>query len=389
MSAHAVLAPSAAHRWLACPGSAEACAGYHNTETVFSREGTFAHSIAAELLSDRAQMPYAVTKIGATDGEFTLDAEMAAHLQTYLDAVRTVLVLSDKVTLFEVEQGVKVTEDIWGTADCLIVADGKLHVFDLKYGAGVFVPADGNEQLMVYAIGALARAPKGKRAVVREVVLHIVQPRCPAEEVHRHWSINRDDLRTFEKRLKAAAEAALAPGAIRVPGDHCRWCDARGDCHALRDQAMAVARVSFDPAAAKADPVVPETLTPEQLARALALANTVELWLKAVRDRAHQLAMSGTTIPGYKLVEKIGNRRWADETAAEQALRGLGVDPHEHKLISPAQAEKAAGKAAAKTLEHLIVRPVTGVALVTEADKRPAITGDATSVFSAIPDGDS
>ena len=47
-----------------------------------------------------------------------------------------------------VEQG-------FGTADCIIIADGTLRIIDYKHGLGVLVSADENPQMQCYALGAL------------------------------------------------------------------------------------------------------------------------------------------------------------------------------------------------------------------------------------------
>lgn len=43
----------------------------------------------------------------------------------------------------------------FGTADALIIADGTLHIIDLKYGSGIEVSAEDNPQLKCYGLGAL------------------------------------------------------------------------------------------------------------------------------------------------------------------------------------------------------------------------------------------
>ena len=43
----------------------------------------------------------------------------------------------------------------FGTADCIIVADGMLTVIDFKYGLGILVEAEENPQMRMYALGAL------------------------------------------------------------------------------------------------------------------------------------------------------------------------------------------------------------------------------------------
>ena len=47
MSQHALLSPSSAHRWLACPASVAASAGLQDTPSEHAVVGTVAHDIAA------------------------------------------------------------------------------------------------------------------------------------------------------------------------------------------------------------------------------------------------------------------------------------------------------------------------------------------------------
>jgi hypothetical protein len=46
-------------------------------------------------------------------------------------------------------------KDGFGTTDCIIIADGTLHVVDYKHGQGVLVEAEDNPQMKLYALGAL------------------------------------------------------------------------------------------------------------------------------------------------------------------------------------------------------------------------------------------
>ena len=43
----------------------------------------------------------------------------------------------------------------FGTADCIIIADGTLQIIDYKHGLGVLVSAEDNPQMQCYALGAL------------------------------------------------------------------------------------------------------------------------------------------------------------------------------------------------------------------------------------------
>jgi len=381
VSPHAKLPPSAAHRWMKCPGSV-ALRDIPRTDSVYSREGTFAHEIAADLLNNGSR---ATSAVGQTDGEFVVDAGMAAHLQSYLDAVRSTSLLTGGTML--VEHRVGLTPQVWGTADALVWSeDGTtLHVFDLKFGAGVPVYPEDNAQLMIYAVATLATFPQACDRV-RAVHLHIVQPRCPKDgEVHREWVTSTAELEKFAADLTSAAKATEQPDAPLRAGDHCRFCPGAPTCPALRESAVQAAVDVFPTGdiSAPAAPPSPDTFSSQDLAKILQTADTVEVWLKAIRAEAQARAERGLAVPGYKLVESVGNRKWIDENVAAAAIRGSGGNPYTQKIISPAQAEKLLGRAGKPLVAPLVVRPVSGVKLVPETDKRPAIT-DRASVFGRI-----
>ena len=80
MADHAKLAPSSAHRWLECHGSISLCETVEDTDSVYAREGTFAHDIAAKCLTTNKD---ALSFLGIKSknakkpehaGEFTFDA---------------------------------------------------------------------------------------------------------------------------------------------------------------------------------------------------------------------------------------------------------------------------------------------------------------------------
>jgi hypothetical protein len=384
---HAKLAPSGAHRWIKCPGSVALCATMPEVESVYAREGSFAHEIAAAVLS--SDHNHVASMLGTTDGEFTCTPTMAAHLQAYVDVVRARQICYDGE--LQVEQQVALTKDIWGTADALVWQPGRLDVFDLKYGAGKPVTARENPQLMTYAMAALTTfTDLAAEYRVGHVGVHIVQPRRPMasddDSPHTSWDISVLDLQTWaHETLLAAAKATGKKDAAFASGDHCGFCLARGICPRLRQDATELAVDLF----VDQDETLPApgSLPPETIADALRRAAIIETWIAAVRDYALAAASRGDTIPGYKVVEKIGNRKWTDEAAALAMLTGAGVaDPYQKKLFSPAQAEKALGKGAKSLVVGLCERPVTGVVLVPETDKRPAITVDPSRMFTALDD---
>lgn len=163
MTAHALLSASKAHRWMACPGSIRLEDGIPDTNSSYADDGTRMHTAAAEMLLGQ---PVSVL----------LDAEELDVVQTYVDWVQ----LEARGHQLMVEQRVDYSDvigvpDSFGTADAIILAGDVIKVIDLKTGRGVKVDAEENEQLMLYALGALEVF--GMVGNFKRAKLTIVQPR--------------------------------------------------------------------------------------------------------------------------------------------------------------------------------------------------------------------
>lgn len=375
MSEHAPFPPSAAHQWMRCAGQHAATVGLPDTDTEYSREGTFAHDIAATCLKNDVD---ARSLLGETDGEFTLDETMADHIQSYLDAVRECVLFTEGE--LHIERRVYVTGQVYGTADAAIVASEELHVFDLKYGAGTYVDVRGNEQLRCYGLGVyLSPVICKHQDKIKRIHLHIVQPRYSGAEPHRIETITVEELRAFHEEVCVAVEAALADSPPLTAGEHCKFCKAAATCTALQTRALDHARDVFADTTTLVTPPPAATLTVEQISTILRGVEVFDAWVATVRERAHKMALAGTPIPGFKLVERIGNRRWIDEVAAAKVLQAHGVDPFERTLISPSAVEKK-GKALKPIVAQLVMRPNNGTALVAETRKGAAIESPFTSL---------
>ena len=140
--AHAELSPSSAARWMTCPGSVAASRGIEDKGSAFADEGTDAHELAAICLINNTD---AADNIGKTMGKGNVvSADMARHVQSYVDYVRDV-VMGTGGELF-VEQELSIAEitgeaGAVGTSDAVIVTDDEIIVIDLKYGMGEKVDA--------------------------------------------------------------------------------------------------------------------------------------------------------------------------------------------------------------------------------------------------------
>lgn len=386
---HAPLPPSASHRWMNCPGSVAACKDIPSVDSVYAQEGTFAHEVAADLLRNGGQAADAIGRKSA-DGQFVVDAEMAQHIQVYLDAVRTIALASLGDVEMLVERKVKLSSKVYGTLDLgLVVRDAEgrrstqgrvseIHIADLKYGQGVFVSAEDNSQLMIYVLALLTELGQAPQLVDR-VVAHIVQPRFATADPHRSVELTAQELVDFRAKVAAAELATEQPNAPLVAGEWCRFCPAKSTCPALRDAAMLTVQDVFPMLDPQQDPVSPPDLSQlpaDQLARILNTAEVAEQWIEAVREHALKRAAAGEHIPGRKLVERFGHRKWIDEATVAATLQSLGVDPWApRELLSPNQVEKHS-KALKSVVSQLTTKPVIGIALVPSRDRRPEITAN-------------
>jgi len=379
---HARLSPSAAHRWMKCPGSVNLSEGVDSPDTEHSLLGTFAHTVAAKAL---LEMIPAAKLVGhqEADKKHVVDAEMAKHLQLYLDAVNGTARMVGVTPKVEVK--VFLSKGCNGTSDAIVYGEDTLDVFDLKYGAGHLVEATNNPQLEIYAIGALLRLSIEEIKKITSVTLHIVQPRRPDADGQVWRSSTMTTAELFERRkvIEAAGRATTLPDAPLVSGDHCTFCLVKNTCPRLREDGLAVARVAFSGGAVVGEPPEAELMTPEQLGAVLDKVDTLEAWISAVRAQAQKVSAT-TKVPGFKLVQRLSNRRWIDEVKAQSALEAAGIDPFApREIISPAAAEKLLGKRK-KIVETLAGRLPTGVALVRDSDKRPALNPAA--VFGKLLD---
>lgn len=357
MTAHATLGASNAHRWLVCAGSVEAERDIPNTTSPFAAEGTEAHELAEMALrhGDAALDAYA-------------NAEMAEFVRIYTDYVNHVAKDAD---LFEIEQRVSYADWIeggFGTADAVVLKDGVLHVCDLKYGMGVRVDAEQNPQGMLYALGAYAE--NLWLGDIHTAKISIIQPRL---DHISEWEISIPKLLQWAEWAKQRAEDTTDPDAPRIAGEkQCRFCRAKASCEALKDVTEAALMSDFDDLdnMPKAN-----TLTEEQMRKALDAKPLIESWLSAIEKLVKTQLDDGNAFNGYKLVAGRSSRRWVNEEEAEAELIAL-LDEKAFapkKIISPAQAEKVLGKKRAGEISELIVKSSGAPTLAPETDKRPAI----------------
>lgn len=363
MAKHARLSPSSAHRWLNCPGSVNAERGLKDKGSANAAEGSAAHELGEMVLMQGGNCFDRLGQVLPENNAYTVTDEMASKVQEYVDYVKGL----GGEQRYEVglDYSQWVTQG-FGTSDAIALVGKTLYVVDLKYGKGVQVYADNNEQGMLYALGALNEY---SFADIDTVVVVIVQPRLDHVD---EWQTTPDELFKWGEWVSQRAEMCEDENAERVPGDkQCQWCKAKATCPALHKLTESTLLASFD---MLDDSPAPNKLNDTQLRAALESKKLIVSWLDAVEKLVTDKLNSGEPFDGFKLVAGRSLRQWGDEQQAAKTLESeLGEEAFNKKLLSPAQAEKVLGKKRKDLLDALIVKPQGKPTLAPDTDKRPAV----------------
>ena len=406
---HAILAPSASKRWMTCPPSARLEAQVPSKDTVYTREGTIAHSMAETLLRialqdkltawsedfpDKFQLSYeACQKSGGRMAALLM--ELATHvdeaLKENLDPWEMLQTVNDNYCRFVyedyleakaqdpeavllIEQKLKLTEFIpegFGSSDAVLIWADTLQVYDLKYGKGVKVSSDWNTQMMCYAIGALCGP--GEMYDIENVRMTIIQPRLHWVST---WGQPAKNLWGWAaQELRPAAVLAYEGGGEFTPGDHCRFCNIAPRCKALALKASTLNAHRGDTA----------LMTNEEVAEALINAQALKAYLSGLEAYALEKALEGQTFPGFKLVEGRSIRAISDPAAAMDILAKAGFEeasyckPKELRTITDLE-KLLKKKGFQELLGSYVVKPQGKPTLVEESDPRPAMNSTSSAV---------
>jgi len=382
MSAHAILSPSGASRWLACTPSARLEQQFPDTASDAASEGTLAHSLGELIIRFKTKQISKITynkKLKEIQADSQYDEAMFNYMDDYSVFVIEQLSVAQahtKDAVLFLEQKLNLTDYVpegFGTGDVIIIADGVLDLTDLKYGKGVPVSADKNKQMMLYGLGALREFDFLYE--IDTVRMTIYQPRLDnistyeiAVTVLKDWA---------ENELKPLAELAFAGEGEFNPGEACRFCRAKAVCKANAEYNLELAKHDFQDG---------RLLSDDDIADILNRAANFTNWLKAVQDYALREAISGNkSWPGYKLVEGKSMRVYKDK---EAIVKTLVENAHYTKeeitepatLLGITSLEKTIGKSDfEKWVYAYVVKPPGKPTLVPVSDKRPEYSSAASA----------
>ncbi|HOO06263.1 MAG TPA: DUF2800 domain-containing protein [Ruminococcus sp.] len=410
---HALLSASSSKQWLHCPPSVRLQENFPNESSVYAEEGTFAHEVCEykvrKYLKERVKRPQSeeydteeIEQITDVYAEFVIS--IIEHMKE--NGCEPLAFVEERVDYSHI------APSGFGTADMLIIGKdengkGLIHVCDFKTGAGVFVNADHNSQMMLYALGGLAAY--GFLYDVEIVRMSIIQPRLDNIST---FECSRQELEDWGESIKPIAKLAYEGKGEQHPGDWCRFCRAKPVCKACADEALALCRKdfldldagAFDDTAEESDMTAPyeaDTNTAvfkqpglipiSELAEILPTLNRISSWIEAVFAFVSSEAINhGVPIPGYKVVEGRSKRVFTDTKAVvDVAVQNGYTDLYKQTLITLTEFEKMMGKKKFnELLGEYVAKPPGKLALVPESDPREPVDLTATpdQEFSALPD---
>ena len=368
---HALLSASGAHRWLNCTPSARLEREFEDSSGEAAAEGTAAHALCEHKLK-RALKLRSKKPVSQYDSD-----EMDSHTDGYVEFVLELIeqakqACADPKVLIEQRLDFsRFVPDGFGTGDCLVIADGTLHIVDFKYGQGILVEAEENPQMKLYALGALELFDGIYD--ITSVSLTIYQPR--RENISTH-TVEKESLYQWaDEVLRPLAELAFVGSGEYCCGEWCQFCRAAVKCRARAEEKLKLTRLEFS---------LPPILSDAEIEEILAKLDDLTAWANDIRAYALEAALThGKQWSGYKLVTGRSNRKYASEEAVADAAKEAGYrDIFRQSLITVTEMEKLMGKTKFnEILGGLIEKPPGKPSLVPLSDKRPAI-----HAFSATTD---
>jgi len=365
-----IVGGSTAKRVMGCPGSVALCAKMPpRPSSVYADLGTLLHNAVAQVL-DQGVTPESLIGMKYQDQVLTQD-HIDNKLHVALDLLGEIDPKLEMEYAVETEVGFgDFLPDVFGSCDLLGRIGNRAIVLDWKFGDGVAVGVEENEQLLFYAAAAM-RTPSVSWVFdgATEIECVIVQP--PSV---KRWVTTVERVKIFENNLVASVKESQKANAGLSAGEHCRWCAAKPICPKMTgavDRALEAQLVSLDA---------------DTIGAYLKNCDLLEQWITDLRALAHQMLEADKPVPGWKLVNKRATRQWDNEDQAADVLAKVipETELYVTKLITPAVAEKVLKKLGDKLPDDLVIAVSSGSTLAREEDPRPAVVQIGKQLVAAL-----
>lgn len=395
---HSKKSPSAAKRWITCPGSINLIdkLGIESGSNKYSAEGTVAHKIGEKcLIESRQPEEFLGCHMSADGFKFIVNDNMINAVNIYVDYILGQIQSNTDVSMnVEVKcslKSLKVPGMDGGISDVVLINKNKqyIEVVDYKHGQGVVVEIYNNPQAMSYALGAMIKL-KVKPGNDWKVYITIVQPRAMHKDGGiRTSALSSDDIWKWANDILIPAGLACDnPDAPLVPSDDgCRFCPAASECPVLYKKTQEIAIANFE------NDIFPnpKTITSEQKTIVMDNMTIIRAYLLAVEQQVRNEVISGSKdYEGkYKLVRKETKRRLTDDALDElvsplldymnedelYTKKPKGIGELEKTLKAKFKKNKIKGftKLSKEIMNKITIKPEGEIVIALESDKRKPV----------------
>lgn len=392
---HAILSPSAAHRWMECESAPYAEQGIVLPPSPAAAEGTRAHTWAEKILNDIKNREHYLELCEVEENKISGQGqEMRMFVNNYIDYIGKThyeerLKSNGGKYLMYIEKRVYLTPEVYGTADFAMLnktENGTYRVItrDLKYGRGIPVPAKNNWQQIIYGLGMYLELPQKLRDSIKKANVHfeigIYQPRTKGESADE-WGFSGEEAVAFHKKITDKARTALQiiDGTLDhkkyyKPGAWCQFCKAKLTCKAYRADYKHNLQKMIT--VIESRPSVKEHNI-DELAYLLTRKKDMSQFMTEAEQYLYQCTMNFIKVPHFKLVETKSKRAIIDDAKSViKICEDAGIKtPYKKVPLNIGEIKAALGnKKAEKILPLVTTTPTKGYAMVPESDKRPEVS---------------
>ena len=368
MASHSKYAFSGSNRWLKdrCSASINKQRGKPNKSNDAAEIGTAAHELGEFCIKMGAEP---IECLGLSFNKRVVDHDMINAVEVYVGHIRA----NRPGAMLEERVGLALDnrDDIYGTADSVLILGRTLFVDDYKHGFGV-VEVLNNTQLICYAVATLDTFNAWFK--VDKIIVTVVQPRANhIDGVIRSHTYTVAELMPWRDFIIDSIRAADDPHAKAIAGSWCKWCLAAPTC---KPRIIQTINIAFDDDG---------DVTDEQLIALYPEIDIVKSHLDAIANRVRDLAISGMAVPKYKTVKKRTRAKCIEDEALAKECVSIGIkadDLYDRKLKSKTNITPVIGK---DLVSKYFVSEDAGLDLVSINDNRPAVSNQtATNIFNGV-----
>ena len=297
---HSPYGPSSAKRWTTCTASVGEIKklAIREKKSDYADEGTLAHELARLALEGHSGL---FPKLKCADNEMIKHAN---HFRQYVfERVMDAFIFCEDRVYYDhiIPEGFG-TVDAWSTCKTW---EGRVHIFDYKYGKGIPVHAKMNPQLLTYALGVKRKVKERWGWIPSSYELHIFQPRINNIS---NWVIGKDEcvsvLDDWKHVLQDSYDESINDPVYYPTEDNCRFCAAVPTCpgveHYLKRTLGALKNL--------------ETIEySKDDYEILRNKNLILKYLNKAEDYVLSMLEMGVQVPGFGITEAQTRRRVSEE----------------------------------------------------------------------------